>query len=154
MATRSRPSEPVPRALHVAEPPPRYGEPPPAVVDASLIAALLFAEPEQSAAAHRLVHCRPVAPELLPYELANVAVNKLRRGQSEEAVRASIADLGSLGIELHAVAAPLAFELAARYGLTAYDAAYLALAGRLRCPLLTFDARLAAAGRQHLGSAE
>jgi predicted nucleic acid-binding protein len=154
MATRSRPADPAPRALHVAEPPPRYGQHPPAVVDASLIAALVFAEPEQAAAAQSLVHCRPVAPELLPYELANVAVNKLRRGHAEEAVRASLVDLGSLGIELHAVAAPLVFELAARYGLTAYDAAYLALAGRLRCSLLTFDARLAAAGRQHLGSAE
>ena len=154
MATRSRPAEPTPRTLHVAEPPARFGEPQPAVVDASLIAALLFAEPEQTAAAQGLAQCRPVAPELLPYELANVALNKLRRGHAEQAVRASLARLDALDIELHAVAAQQSFELAARYRLTAYDAAYLALASQLRCPLLTFDTRLADVARQHLGAAD
>lgn len=154
MANRSRGAEPAPRVLHVAEPPARFREPAPAVVDASLIAALLFVEPEQRVAAQRLARCRPVAPDLLPYELANVAVNKLRRGQDEATVQRSLGDLDALGIELHAIAAPLALELAARYALTAYDAAYLALADRLRCPLLTFDTRLAEAARRHLGARE
>ncbi len=44
-----------------------------------------------------------------------------------------------------------AFELAARYRLTADDAAYLVLAARLRCPLLTFDTQLADAARRHFG---
>lgn len=147
------PAETAPRPLHVAEPPARYGQRPPAVVDASLIAALLFAEPEQSAAADKLISCQPMAPDLLPYELGNVAVNKLRRGVAEAAVRAGLAELDTLDIELHAVAASSAFDLAARYGLTAYDSAYLALAAQLRCPLFTFDARLAAAAWQHFGSA-
>ena len=154
MATRRRAADPAPRALHVAVPSARYGEPVPAVVDASLIAALLFAEPEQRAAAQRMIHFRPVAPDLLPYELANVAADKMRRGEVEAVVHNSLGELAALGIELHAVAAPLAFEVAAKYGLTACDAAYLALAGRLRCPLLTFDNRLAEAARHHLGASE
>lgn len=147
-------AEAQPRPLQVAEPSARYGQRAPAVVDASLIAALLFAEPEQPAAAHKLAQCRPLAPELLTYELANVAVNKLKRGQTEAAVRASLAGLAALDVELHAVEASLAFGLAARYGLTAYDAAYLALAGQLRCPLITFDTRLADAARRHFDAAE
>lgn len=142
------------RPLHVAEPSARYGLLPPAVVDASLIAALLFAEPEQPATARRLAQCRPVAPELLPYELASVAANKLHRGHGEAAVRASLADLDALGVELHAVEAPLAFDLAVRYEPTAYDAACLGLAGRLRCPLITFDARLAEAAQRHFGASD
>lgn len=152
MATTRR-AEPAPRPLLVAEPRAAYGQRPPAVVDASLIAALLFAEPEQATAARQLSSCQPVAPDLLPYELANVAVNKLRRGHAEADVRSGLADLEALGLELHPVAAVPAFDLAARYALTAHDAAYLALAAQLQCPLLTFDTRLAAAARQHFESA-
>lgn len=151
MATTRR-AEAAPRPLQVAEPRAAYGHRPPAVVDASLVAALLFAEPEQPIAAPQLAQCQPLAPELLPYELGNVAVSKLRRGLAEAAVRAGLADLDALGITLHPVAAVPAFDLAARYGLTAYDAAYLALAAQLHCPLLTFDTRLAAAARRHFGS--
>lgn len=142
------------RPLYVAEPPLHYAQHPPVVVDASLIAALLFAEAGQSDARERLARCHPVAPDLLPYELANVAVNKLRRGLDEAAVRASLDDLSALGIELHAIDAAVALDVAGRHGLTAYDAAYLALAERLRCPLYTFDRRLAEAARRLLGNRE
>lgn len=151
MATTRR-AEPAPRELFVAEPRATYGQRPPAVVDASLIAALLFAEPEQATAERQLSDCQPVAPDLLPYELVNVAVVKLRRGLAEADVRAGLADLQALGIALHPVPAAPAFDLAAHYGLTAYDAAYLALAVQLHCPLLTFDRRLADAARQHFGT--
>ena len=142
------------RTLYVAEPPARYDQRPAAVVDASLVAALLFAEPEQAAAAQRMSTCRPTAPDLLPYELANVAVNKLRRGDAEAAVRASLAELAAIGIEWHAVEPTLALDLAARYRLTAYDAAYLVLAARLKAPLLTFDRRLGEAAATHLAGLE
>ncbi|NDD74010.1 MAG: hypothetical protein EBZ40_03385 [Gammaproteobacteria bacterium] len=55
-----------------------------------------------------------------------------------------------LPIERHPVAADAAFELAARYRLTVYDAAYLYLAERLEAPLATFDAKLARAAQLHL----
>ncbi|MCW5610206.1 MAG: type II toxin-antitoxin system VapC family toxin [Rubrivivax sp.] len=153
MATTRR-IEPGPRPLHVAEPRAAYGRRPLAVVDASVIAAVLFAEPEQSAAARQLAQCQPAAPDLLPYELGNVAVNKLRRGHDESGVRASLADLEALGIALHPVCAAAAFDLAARHALTAYDAAYLCLAAELRAPLITFDRRLAEAALRHLGNLE
>lgn len=153
MATTRR-AEPTVRPLHVAEPRAAHGRRPLAVVDASVIAAMLFAEPEQAAAAHQLSTCQPVAPDLLSHELANIAVNKLRRGHAESAVRASLGDLAALGIALHPVAAAPAFDLAARHALTAYDAAYLCLAAELRAPLITFDRRLAEAALRHLGNLE
>ncbi|MDP3414253.1 MAG: type II toxin-antitoxin system VapC family toxin, partial [Polaromonas sp.] len=45
---------------------------------------------------------------------------------------------------------PAVADLAMRYGLSAYDAAYLWLAADLKCPLATFDDKLAAAARTHL----
>ena len=48
-----------------------------------------------------------------------------------------------MGIELISPDLPLVLDLAARFKLTAYDAAYLAVAGTLQCPLCTFDKRLA-----------
>lgn len=151
MATSERTES---RPLYVAEPSARFAPRPPAVVDASLIAALLFAEAGHADARERLARCQPAAPDLLPYEMANVAVNKLRRGLAQTAVRASLADLQALGIELHPIDASVALDLAARHGLSAYDAAYLALADRLRCPLYTFDRRLAEAAQRHLGPGE
>jgi predicted nucleic acid-binding protein len=47
-----------------------------------------------------------------------------------------------------------ALELAAAYSLSAYDAAYLALASQLRAPLVTFDHKLGKAAVRHLGSLE
>jgi len=152
MATARR-AEPAARALHVAEPPPLFTQRPLAVVDASVIAALLFAEPDQAVAERTLAACQPVAPDLLAYELGNVAVDKLRCGHAEAAVRAGLADFEALDITLHPIGAVPAFDMAARYGLTAYDAAYLVLAAQLRCALFTFDTRLADAARKHFGTA-
>ena len=48
---------------------------------------------------------------------------------------------------LHEAEAAALFDLAHRHALTAYDAAYLALALKLRAPLITFDHKLAQAAR-------
>jgi predicted nucleic acid-binding protein len=49
------------------------------VVDASVLAAIIFEEPE-AAAAQRAIGGAPMcAPNLLPYELANTAWKKARR---------------------------------------------------------------------------
>jgi predicted nucleic acid-binding protein len=61
--------------------------------------------------------------------------------------------LDEIVADRHAVPAAAALELAQRYGLTPYDAAYLWLAERLEAPLVTFDARLGEAARRHLEGA-
>jgi predicted nucleic acid-binding protein len=71
----------------------------------------------------------------------------VRRGRITAAYRdASLADLGALAIAVdhgtheHAWSATL--QLSERFGLTAYDAAYLELAQRRRLPLATLDGAL------------
>lgn len=139
--------------LYVAEPPVPYAMRPPAVVDASVLAAFVFGEPEGEAALARLHPYALHAPALLPYEIANVAMNKLRRGQASPedlAARLEGFDFGSIRL---AEAPPAGiFGLAQRYRLTAYDAAYLWLAAEMRAPLLTFDGRLAAAAADCLAN--
>ena len=84
------------------------------------------------------------APQLLPLEVVQV----LRRLTSSGSIsarrgRTVLDDLGELGVEYydHDVLVPRLWQL--RSNLTAYDAAYVALAEALAAPLLTFDERLA-----------
>ena len=132
--------------LYVSEPPLSYVARPPAVVDANVLAAFVFGEPEGEEALARLHPYALHAPTLLPYEIANVAMNKLRRGQASPADLAARLEGFDFGLIRLADTRPAGvFSLAQRYRLPAYDASYLWLAAELRAPLLTFDGKLAAA---------
>lgn len=141
--------------LFVAEPRASYNQRPPLVVDASIVAAALFGERSQAEAAG-LLHIRMLhAPCLLDSELANVGLKKLRREElAVAAIRSALQAYTRLGIERHAVDAAEVFALAQRYGLTAYDAAYLWVAEQVGASLATFDQRLARAAREHLAGGD
>ncbi len=138
-------------SVQIAEPSVTYWPKPPAVVDCNLVAAIVFDEEKQTEALAALGGKQPVAPTLLRYEMANVAMNKLRRRecQLDEALE-GLSHFDAFAIDLVEVSLAPVLNLAARYQLSAYDAAYLWLAGELRAPLLTFDSRLADAGRDYL----
>jgi predicted nucleic acid-binding protein len=139
-------------SLFVAEPPAAYRVNRPAVVDSSVVASFIYLEPKAAEAEAALRPYALYAPAILPLEVANVAMNKLRRGIADaDALGERLAAFDFACINLREVAPRNAFALAAHYQLTAYDAAYLWLAGGLRAPLLTFDGRLAEAGRDYLG---
>ena len=148
MASSTKP----PSRLHVAEPRAAYLSRPALVPDASIVAAALFGE-ENRAEAEALLHARALhAPHLLDYEIAGVGIKKIRRGNlPEAAVATALGAYARVPIERHAVDADALLALAQRYGLTVYDAAYLCVAERLAAPLATFDEKLAAAARIHLG---
>jgi predicted nucleic acid-binding protein len=89
-------------------------------------------------------------PALWRLEVANVLEMGVRRGRHDAAFRdATLADLAALPIwldpetDMHAWGATA--RLAARHGLTLYDAAYLELARRRDLPLATLDRDLRAA---------
>jgi predicted nucleic acid-binding protein len=89
-------------------------------------------------------------PALWRLEVANVLEMGVRRGRHDAAFRdATLADLALLPIRLdpetdqHAWGATA--RLAARHGLTLYDAAYLEIARRRDLPLATLDQPLRAA---------
>jgi predicted nucleic acid-binding protein len=133
----------------IIEPRGRYARRMPVVVDASVLAATLFDEPKRVAAAEALTGTETHAPDLLDHELVNVALKKQRAGLGA-AARESLQMLQTLEITRHRVDPLLQWELASQHGLSAYDAAYLALAVELGCPLVTFDPKLGAAARRLL----
>ncbi len=137
--------------LFVAEPPSHYLVRPPLVLDCSTLAGLIFEEDWQAQALQRIEGCSLKAPHLLQVEIASVALKKHRRGGADIAL-SGLTMFASMDIELFEVDAMDVFELAKRYQLSAYDAAYLWLAAELTCPLATFDEKLATAAQAHLSS--
>jgi predicted nucleic acid-binding protein len=116
------------------------------VVDASALAALLFAEPEAESIAKRLEGARLASPSLLDFELANVCLTKMRRQPSERtAILAAFRLAERLRVETVSVDQTAILDLAEATGLTAYDASYLWLARSLKAELVTLDRKLAAA---------
>lgn len=84
-----------------------------------------------------------VAPSLWLYEVANGLVSAMRRRRltSAEGAR-SLTSMGALGVELADPDPKAMYTDALRYELSAYDAAYVALAEALSAPLWTGDLRL------------
>jgi len=114
------------------------------VVDASAVAAIVFAEPEGGAVAARIDGDQLVAPALLPFELASVCIKKIRR---HPALRPALIErltlLSQLSIETMDVDCDAVLHLADATQLSVYDASYLWLARTLGAELVTLDRRLA-----------
>ena len=94
-----------------------------------------------------------VAPDLWHYEMCNLLAMAVRRGRIGEAQALEGMELlSTMPINFHDHHGNLSRRrmllLATRFSLSAYDAAYLELADRLQCPLLTNDDALRAAGVQ------
>ncbi len=121
------------------------------VVDASALAALLFGEAEGEAVAERLGASDLIAPALLPFEIANACIKKIRRHPDRrDAFVAAFGMLDRLEVALVDVEHDEVLGLAERCGLTAYDASYLWLAQRMRLQLITLDRQLAAGATDRL----
>jgi predicted nucleic acid-binding protein len=121
------------------------------VVDASVAVAILIDEPAGDRAA-LILRERDAAggqilvPAFFWLEIVNVLIRRYR--QPPGLVLQSIVDLQTLGLESVTLDRPhllLTIDAMERGGLSAYDAAYLALAESASAELLTFDRRLAAA---------
>jgi len=114
------------------------------VVDASVVVAALVDGGDVGRWAEEVLLSGPlVAPQLMPFEVANVLRRGGRSGEiSRDSAALAHADLLDLYIELfpYAVTARRAWEL--RDNLRMYDAPYVALAELLEAPLATLDERL------------
>lgn len=139
--------------VFVAEPPASYRLRPPLVIDCSLLAAVLFDEPERDEALERMAGCELFAPRLLDFEIASVALKKSRQGLTDVAA-CGLADYGTLALQQRPIDLQTQVALALRYDLSTYDAAYLWLAAQLKAPLATLDRRLGEAALRHLQSLE
>jgi predicted nucleic acid-binding protein len=115
------------------------------VVDASVVVQVALGSGAASALAQRLMTAEPFAPELLDLEVLHAVRALVRRGSmTPESATRFVRQLPGLPVTRvsHRTLSPRIWEL--RDSVTAYDAAYVALAERLDAPLLTCDAKLAA----------
>ena len=117
------------------------------VVDASIVLKWQFNDEEYIPQAtalrndfYALGAIKAIAPHLLIYEVVNGIVTAARRKRlaSDKAMEA-VTNLLGLGVELRQVEPGRVLELAMEHNLSAYDAAYLALAASEGCELWTGD---------------
>ncbi len=124
------------------------------VLDASVAAAWLLPERDSDAAEALIAGLsgRPPVPSLFWHEARNILIMAERRGRllAGEAA-AAMGRLRRLPLEDAGSGSDGAvLALAMAHGLTAYDAAYLALARERGLPLATLDQKLAAAAHREV----
>lgn len=117
------------------------------VVDASVLANAVGDDGADGAVARAALRGEEVAaPDLVDVETVSVLRKRwLAEDLTVRRFQRAVDDLADLALTRHPglPLMPRAFEL--RSNVTPYDAAYIGLAEALGCPLLTGDARLAAA---------
>jgi predicted nucleic acid-binding protein len=122
------------------------------VVDASALLEVLLRTPAAEAVEQRIFDNRSTlhTPHLLDIEVAQVIRRYAANGEIDgERGRAALADLTDLPLRRYSHDFLLPRIWALRNNLSAYDAAYVALAEALGAPLVTRDRRLAGAAGHH-----
>lgn len=119
------------------------------ILDASAVVELLMGSRAGKLVAERIERdgAQPRSLALVDLEVANTLRRLVRLGALDiQRAGGAVIDLGALALVRlpHTPFLGRVWELRDR--LTAYDAAYVALAEQLDAPLLTLDARLARAG--------
>jgi predicted nucleic acid-binding protein len=117
------------------------------VVDTSAVLAALASWPPDPALVMRLADDGDLhAPHLIDIEILNALRGLVRGGQlSEDRAHDVRTDVEDLAITRYGHQPLMDRVWALRANLTAYDAAFVALADALEVPLVTCDARLAKA---------
>lgn len=126
------------------------------VIDCSVTLSWLFEDEEDAGATallRELPETRAVAPAIWPLEVANgLALSERRRRTTLKDTITFLAMLAGLPITVDHRAVGFAFgpilEVARRYDITTYDAAYLELALREHLPLASLDRRLLDAAKR------
>jgi len=129
-----------------------------AVIDASVALKWQFEDEEATDSARALLDdfiedkIKLIAPTLFPYEIIsaiNVAISRKRINESVGYT--AIKYITSLGIGLISFndLIETTFQMASQYGLSTYDCAYMALAEKEKCNLITGDKKFFNATRKH-----
>lgn len=111
-----------------------------AVIDASTLADLLLGQGDMDVAL--LDHATLHVPTVLDYEVLSVA-RRLSRMEQKERAQQLVDGLGRVELVRHQAPRLIEPIWGLRENLTAYDAAYVALARSLDATLFTSDSRLA-----------
>ncbi|MDI7861054.1 type II toxin-antitoxin system VapC family toxin [Rhizobiaceae bacterium n13] len=122
------------------------------IVDASVVAVWFLPDEEHEvaeAAMDLLIRQQATAPDLLPHEIRSVLLVAEKRNRIEgDDVLTALIRLKQLPIRIVAGGDDaLIVRLARKHNLSAYDAAYLALASTEGLPLATLDRKLQQAAK-------
>jgi predicted nucleic acid-binding protein len=118
-------------------------------VDTSAIVAVLVNEAHKDALIERTLGCELIAPESLHWEIGNAFSAMLRRDRiSLELVTTALKSYNQIPIRLVDVDLQVTLELAAEYGMYAYDAYVLTCAKKHHTPLLSLDSGLKERARE------
>ncbi len=117
------------------------------VIDSSVLAKVFFEEKYTENAlklkdAYINESLDVTAPSLIFYELMNIMLSKKAQPSEMEAITESAYDYGFEIKEADELLAAITIDTATTYGLTAYDAAYVALARINSSILYTADQKL------------
>ncbi|TAU61592.1 type II toxin-antitoxin system VapC family toxin [Rhizobium ruizarguesonis] len=123
------------------------------VVDASVAGAWLLPDEENAIAEQAMARMADEdawAPDLLRHEIRSILLSAERRGRiSDDLIHSALARFRGLPLKLVGPGDDIeVVRLSRKYRLSAYDAAYLALALLEQLPLATLDRRLAEAARK------
>ncbi len=120
------------------------------VIDASVIGAMIFAEPDQNIAQAMLTGAADLyAPLLIDFEVANIALKKIRSQPSEsDRIMSLYANYFDFSIAKPDIDFNAAILLAHQEKLSLYDASYLWLALDRNIDLITLDGKLNKAYRR------
>jgi len=119
------------------------------VLDASVALKWIFGDEEggENARVYKEAHVTgeetAVVHDLFFYEIANVLVTKTKLSARDAAQAFSL--IWNFDLEVFSLGLDEFLEgitLSRQYGITLYDAAYIGVARKLRCPFVTADRRL------------
>lgn len=121
------------------------------VVDASVVLHLLVEPEKDPGVAEALAAASEmIAPAYLDLEILNSLRKKvLSKRLTEQRAAAAVADLSALPLDRRSTEELNSRIWELRHNMTSNDAAYVALAEALECPLLTRDMRLKSAAGIH-----
>lgn len=119
------------------------------IADTSVLLAVVLDEPERTRMLELSMGNELVAPEILPFEMANAltALAK-RKAFGVQELMAVWDSLELIVVELRAVEIRSALDLALGLSIYAYDAYFLECALRLHMPILTLDSKMKRHARQ------
>lgn len=119
------------------------------VVDASAVGALVFGEQQAETVAAKLGEHPLAAPALIWFELASIALKKIKAYPAERLhILRALTLARSMAIRTAEVDHRAIIALSERTALTTYDASYLWLAQELGGELVTLDQKLARAAAE------
>lgn len=119
------------------------------VIDASIVLKWIFGDEQKTEEANRYRENHISGVEIIAvhdlffYEIANVLATKTRLSLKDTIEAFSL--IWNFDFEIFSFGLDEFIEgitLSKQYGITLYDAAYIQLAKRLRCPLVTADHKL------------